>query len=72
MSDQEWGVCDCCNKNRALSRKYYYYSVDCDCCRGDKHFQFVSHCSECTPKEPSRVETYHDIKPDPEPTTNEE
>jgi hypothetical protein len=57
MGESEYGTCDMCNKEAHLSRKYYHYNIDCDCC-GNEHFEFVSHCKDCIPIEP-RVTRVH-------------
>ena len=53
----EYGNCDMCNTQAALSRKYYRYDIKCDCCNGkdDDHFEIIRHCSECEPKPPREV-----------------
>jgi len=48
----EYGVCKVCGQEGPLVRTYFYYDVKCEC-HSDKHFEFVSHCSTCTPIEPS-------------------
>lgn len=59
MSEQMSGGCDCCGKqNMILTRKYFHYDVKCDCCGGaakNYHFEIVDHCSDCTPRAPSRI-----------------
>ena len=46
----EYGRCDCCGKDALLQRQYFDYDIKCDCCVGDKHFEMVRHCSNCTPR----------------------
>ena len=54
---QEFGKCDMCGKEAALSRKYYHYDIDCECCLapGKNHFETVRHCGECEPQPPRRI-----------------
>lgn len=49
--DVEFGKCDVCHEEKPLQRKYYHYDVKCECC-SPKHFEFVSHCADCTPLAP--------------------
>jgi len=63
MNDQEFGTCTYCNKQTNLIRKYYYYPIQCACCVGDKHFQYVAHCEDCTPRPPI-LKVVVDIKSD--------
>lgn len=63
MGEQELDVCSCCGKKTVVMRKYYHYSVDCDCCNGDTHFEIVKHCENCTPRPPARARIILDIKP---------
>lgn len=63
----EFGKCDVCQKENTLSRKYYYYDIQCECCGAkhegkNVHFEIVLHCSNCTPKEPKSI-TIHGVKP---------
>lgn len=57
MSDIEKSVCDICGNVKEVNRKYYEYSIPCDCCnrKEDYHFEIVRYCSECTPKPPGRI-----------------
>ena len=57
MRDVEVGICDTCGENRALSRKYYYYDINCQC-HGPKHFEIVKHCSACIPQPPEKTIVY--------------
>lgn len=63
MNEQEFGECDCCGKKTTLSRKYFNYSIKCDCCNGDEHFQIVRHCENCIPKPPENVKIILQIQP---------
>ena len=56
--DAEYGKCDICGKDSVLSRKEYYYDIDCECCMtaGKRHFEIVRFCSNCKPKPPRRIE----------------
>lgn len=47
----EVGKCDICGNTRPLQRKYYHYNIQCEC-HSPQHFEFVSHCEHCVPKEP--------------------
>ncbi|MGL5692376.1 MAG: hypothetical protein ACRDD8_16455 [Bacteroidales bacterium] len=49
-----YGKCDVCGKDAILSRKYFYYGIQCEC-HSPEHFEIVEHCSECTPVAPSRT-----------------
>ncbi len=64
MNDEEYGTCNCCGKSAPLSRKYFYYSIHCDCCNGDKHFHIVKHCENCTPKPPENIRISLEMLPD--------
>ena len=60
MSDAEWGKCDICGHHNTVSRKYYHYDIDCDCCHSivngkNKHFEIVRYCPDCTPVPPKRI-----------------
>ena len=52
--DIEYGRCDVCGINAFLERKYYCYDIKCEC-HSPNHFEFVSHCKDCKPKEPERT-----------------
>ncbi len=53
--EAEYGKCDFCSNVDILAREYYYYDVECDCCVGDKHFQYVRYCKNCKPLRPEKV-----------------
>lgn len=55
MGDIEKGICNYCNTNTELTRKYYHFKADCECCNGDDHFEIVKYCKDCEPKQPERV-----------------
>ena len=55
MGDCEHGKCDICGEENFLDRRYYYYNIKCDCCGGDRHFEFIRHCNNCEPKPPRKV-----------------
>ncbi len=66
MNEEPVGVCDCCGSISSLTRKYYYYSIHCDCCVGKKHFKYISHCKKCIPKPPATIKITLEIQPDSE------
>ena len=49
--ENEYGVCDVCNKEGGVERTYFRYGIKCECCSG-KHFEIVYHCGNCKPKDP--------------------
>ena len=56
--DAERGTCSVCQKIvNGITRKYYYYDIECDCCntKEDDHFEIVFHCNNCEPKPPRKV-----------------
>ena len=54
--DIEYGKCDMCGKHGHVIRKYYYYGIHCECCGSPHgHFEIVTHCKDCTPKPPYRI-----------------
>ena len=56
MCDREVGRCDIClTDGVAISRKYYDYRIDCECCIGSVHFEVVRYCKECEPLPPERI-----------------
>lgn len=58
MNTVEYGKCDICRKEDTLSRKYYHYDIECECCLSGgekKHFVYVSHCKNCEPKPPETI-----------------
>ncbi|KKM25144.1 hypothetical protein LCGC14_1598000 [marine sediment metagenome] len=52
--DIEVAKCDVCGREGSVTRKYYHYNIPCDCCIND-HFEFVRHCSDCTPSPPQKI-----------------
>jgi len=54
MSDMEFGKCKVCGKETSLMRTYYRYDIKCEC-HSPQHFEFVSHCKDCEPKEPTET-----------------
>ena len=46
------------NKKKQVSRKYYYYNADCECCSGDTHFEIVYYCKDCKPIEPIEIRPF--------------
>jgi len=57
MSAIEFGTCDICKGESHLSRKYYRYNIQCDCCnkKEDTHFEIVRFCTNCGPMPPRRI-----------------
>jgi hypothetical protein len=58
MGDVEQGTCSICREQEVpVSRKYYRYAIDCECCNGvgNHHFAIVWYCKKCTPKPPERI-----------------
>jgi len=56
MNEAEVGRCECCGaESVVLTRKYFYYEVECECCSGDTHFHIARHCNDCKPKEPNNI-----------------
>jgi hypothetical protein len=55
MSTSESSICDVCGRMSHGSRMYYYYDMDCKCCNGDKHFEYVFHCATCLPEPPKSI-----------------
>lgn len=47
--------CDICHQKKQIQRKYYYYPVNCECCGGTTHFEYVRYCKDCEPKPPHRI-----------------
>ena len=62
MTGMEFGKCDICGKEAALSRTYFKYRIgSCECC-GSKlrdgsngHFEVVHHCNKCVPHLPTVI-----------------
>lgn len=57
MSETEFGKCDICGEEKPLQRTYYHYDIKCNC-HSPNHFEIVSHCKDCTPKEPLETKVY--------------
>ena len=62
MASIEFGKCDICGKEAALSRTYFKYRIcSCECCDsklhdGTKgHFEVVHHCKDCVPHLPTVI-----------------
>ena len=60
MGNQEFGICDICGKEAALSRTYFHYNIPCECCGckedgKDMHFEMVKHCKDCVPEMPTEI-----------------
>lgn len=53
----EYGNCDVCNIQSTLSRKHYYYDINCNCCITEDggHLEIVRTCIMCEPEPPERV-----------------
>ena len=54
MGDQEFGKCDICGEDKILQREYYRYDIKCEC-HSPQHSEYVSHCDDCTPVEPTET-----------------
>lgn len=52
--DAEFGYCDICKEQDFVTRKYYNYDIKCECC-GNRHFEIVYHCPNCTPSPPKQI-----------------
>ena len=52
--DIEKDYCDICHKYTTVSRRYYHYKLDCECCGGE-HFEIVKYCKRCRPRPPHRI-----------------
>jgi hypothetical protein len=57
MAQGEYGKCEICGKESNLIRKYYYYSIKCEC-HSNWHFEVVRHCEKCNPKPPEKTLIY--------------
>lgn len=62
MAGIEFGKCDICGKEAALSRTYFKYRIgSCECCGcklhdgSDGHFEVVCHCNKCIPHLPKFI-----------------
>ncbi len=55
--DIEHSKCDICGTVGSVSRKYYHYNIQCQCCNDqtDDHFEIVRHCNKCKPKPPAAI-----------------
>lgn len=60
MSEVEYGTCDICGNKNPLNRKYYRYSIKCECCNGpnDDHFEICFYCEGCVPRPPRMVKCF--------------
>lgn len=54
MPDMEVDYCDICHKKKPVTRRYYHYHINCECCGGE-HFEIVRHCKDCRPQPPHRI-----------------
>ena len=62
MAGIEFGKCDICGKEAALSRTYFKYRIgSCECCRSklrdgsNGHFEVVHHCNKYVPHLPTVI-----------------
>jgi len=60
MCASEYGKCDICGKEGPLSRTYFYYDINCQCCGckvdgRNMHFELVCHCDDCIPDIPKKI-----------------
>ena len=63
--DIEVGLCDMCYaQNVEVLRHYYHYDIDCECCGGDDHFEYIRYCDKCQPKPPRWIKAI--VRPKPE------
>ena len=53
--DIEVDYCDICHEKKQVSRKYYHYNLNCQCCGGQYHFEIVRYCKDCEPKPPKYI-----------------
>ena len=56
--EQEYGVCDICGAQDYVSRTYFYYHIDCDCCKGPEnhnHHEIVYTCPRCVAVPPKTL-----------------
>ena len=61
--EMEYGSCDVCGaKDVAVSRKYYYYDIKCEC-HSPTHFEIVWYCEQCKDKVKPPIRTTIKIKP---------
>lgn len=61
MGNIEVDYCDFCHQKKQVLRKYYHYPVNCECCGGTTHFEYVRYCKDCTPKPPKYIRV--EVKP---------
>lgn len=54
MGEQEYGTCEVCGEDAVLVRTYFYFDIKCEC-HSPIHFEVVSHCMFCKPKEPTKT-----------------
>lgn len=64
MNSVEFTKCDICGKQDVVLRQYYYYRIPCECCIGDRHFEIVRYCKECTPVPPRRISAVVQLDPE--------
>ena len=55
MGDIEIGYCDICHNKTQVTRQYYHYDINCECCGGPHHFEIVKYCKECKPRPPKYI-----------------
>ena len=54
--DMEIDYCDICHQKKPISRKYYYYGINCKCCGSPRgHFEIVRYCEDCEPVPPKYI-----------------
>ncbi|CAG7580239.1 MAG: hypothetical protein SLAVMIC_00316 [uncultured marine phage] len=54
MGECEYGICDICNREAYIDRKYYRYDIKCEC-HSPNHFVICYHCENCEPTEPTET-----------------
>ena len=59
--DIETDYCDICHEKKQVSRKYYNYPINCECCGGQYHFEIVKYCDKCEPSPPKWIKA--EVKP---------
>ena len=55
IMETEVDYCDICHKKKEVTRQYYSYNIDCDCCGGMYHFEVVKTCQDCEPRPPKWI-----------------
>lgn len=55
MGEIEVDYCDFCHQKTQIERKYYHYPINCECCGGQYHFEYVRYCKDCKPRPPKRI-----------------